>query len=473
MRVRGDRRHSTWASRLGHWLPVTVVLAVLAAGAAVLVLDPPPDGPLEVAPPPGLALPTPVAASPLATPSPTRSADPAAVRRALAPALKDPHLGGHVVALVGSLGSAAPAYGSGSGPVLPASSLKLLTTTAALATLGPASTFTTSVVRGRTSRDVVLVGGGDPFLASRPDPAGTAYPHPADVTTLARRAATALRAQGISRVRVGYDASLFTGPADNPHWPDDYLPDGVVTPVSALWVDHGVLADGLHRSADPAADAALVFAKQLTRAGVAVVGAPSATRAPATATRLASVEGAPLDEVVQQVLEASDNDAAEVLLRHVGLAVSGVGTSRAGVAGVLSTLAGLGVPLAGARLYDGSGLSRDDVLQAGTLLSVVRLAASSAHPELRAVIEGLPVAGFSGTLDDRFAEGSAAGRGWVRAKTGTLTGVSALVGLVRDADDGLLPFVIVADRVDPVDTVEARNALDRAASALAACSCSR
>jgi D-alanyl-D-alanine carboxypeptidase/D-alanyl-D-alanine-endopeptidase (penicillin-binding protein 4) len=88
------------------------------------------------------------------------------------------------------------------------------------------------------------------------------------------------------------------------------------------------------------------------------------------------------------------------------------------------------------------------------------------------VIEGLPVAAFSGSLEDRFAEGSAAGRGWVRAKTGTLTGISALAGLAQDADGVMLTFVIVADRIDPLDTDEARAALDRAASALAACHCS-
>jgi D-alanyl-D-alanine carboxypeptidase/D-alanyl-D-alanine-endopeptidase (penicillin-binding protein 4) len=452
---------------------VAVVVALFAAAAGVLVFDQTPDSPLEVAPPSGLSLPTAVAATPLGTPALVRSADPAAVRRALAPALRDKHLGGDVVALVGSLGSTAPAFASGQGLVAPASSLKLLTSAAALSALGPGTTFTTSVVSGRTARDIVLVGGGDPYLDSKPDTTGAAYPQRADVTTLAKATAAALKKQGVRSVRLDYDASLFTGPAVNPRWPADYVTDSVVTPISALWVDKGLLADGFHRTDDPAGQAARVFAAALARYGVKVAGAPAPTRAASTATRLAAVTSAPVDEIVQEVLQVSDNEGAEVLLRHVGLAVSGQGSFTAGVAGVKQTLAGLGVPLTGATLYDGSGLSRDDRLAARTLLAVVSLAASAAHPELRAVVEGLPVAAFSGSLEDRFGDGAAAGRGWVRAKTGTLTGVSALVGLAQDLDGGLLPFLVVADEVKPEDTLDARAALDRAASALAACHCSR
>ena len=130
----------------------------------------------------------------------------------------------------------------------------------------------------------------------------------------------------------------------------------------------------------------------------------------------------------------SDNEAAEVLAHHVGLAVAGEGSFEGGRAGVAETLAGLGVDLAGERVYDGSGLSRRSRLQLDTLVDVLRVAASPEHPELRAVVSGLPVAGFTGSLELRFDEAAAPGAGVVRAKTGTLTGVSGLAGLVTDAE---------------------------------------
>ena len=462
---------------------MVVVLALLGSSAAILqwnlgerwfgiVRADPQANPGAVAPPSGLVFPAAVAAPALGVPLPTGDADPDAVRRALAARLREPHLGGHVVALVGSLAGGGPVFTSGTGRVAPASSLKLLTATAALEALGPATTFDTSVVRGATSRDVVLVGGGDPFLASKPDRTGDAYPPRADLTTLAQRTASALKTAGVTSVHLSYDDDLFTGPSLSPHWPDDYVTGSVITPISALWVDHGFEADGFHRAKDPARQAADVFATALARAGIKPSGTPTRTRAPVGATRIATVQSATLDQVVQEVLQVSDNEGAEVLMRQLGLAVEGEGSFAAGVRAVRSTLQGLGTDVAGLQLYDGSGLSRDDRLSPRTLFDVLTLAAGTDHPELRAVIEGLPVAAFSGSLEDRFAEGSAAGRGWVRAKTGTLTGISALAGLAEDADGVLLAFVIVADRVDPLDTDEARAALDRAASALAACRCS-
>jgi D-alanyl-D-alanine carboxypeptidase/D-alanyl-D-alanine-endopeptidase (penicillin-binding protein 4) len=187
---------------------------------------------------------------------------------------------------------------------------------------------------------------------------------------------------------------------------------------------------------------------------------------------VAAVRSAPLEQIAEWVLLVSDNEAAEVLARHVGLATAGTGSFEAGVAGVLRTLRGLGVRTDGARVLDGSGLSRENRLDPDTLLDVLRLASSEEHPELRSGVTGLPVAGFSGSLELRFADVPPPGRGQVRAKTGTLTGVSALAGVVTDLDGSTMLFVLAADRVALLDTLDAREALDDAAAALAACHCS-
>src|SRR5664280_3915170 len=119
-----------------------------------------------------------------------------------------------------------------------------------------------------------------------------------------------------------------------------------------------------------------------------------------------------------------------------------------------------------------SGLSRDDRLAPSTVVRLLVLAAAPDHPELRPLLTGLPVAGFAGTLADRFRTGpSAPAAGVVRAKTGTLEDVSALAGVVVDADGRLLAFNITADAV-PVGRVSpAEAALDRTAAVLAGCGC--
>ncbi len=186
---------------------------------------------------------------------------------------------------------------------------------------------------------------------------------------------------------------------------------------------------------------------------------------------LARATGAPLAQVVERVLEVSDNEGAEVLARHVGLAVAGKGSSAAGTDAVISTLRRLGVRTAGAEVYDGSGLSRKNRIDPDTLVDVLRLAASEDHPDLRSTVTGLPVAGFTGSLAFRFSEAPVPGRGRVRAKTGTLTGVSALAGVATDLDGVPMVFALVADRVRLRDTLDAQEALDDLAAALGACHC--
>ncbi|HEX5769544.1 MAG TPA: D-alanyl-D-alanine carboxypeptidase/D-alanyl-D-alanine-endopeptidase, partial [Nocardioidaceae bacterium] len=361
-------------------------------------------------------------------------------------------------------------FSTGPSTVTPASTMKVLTTTAALASLGPDHTFRTTVVAGRSSREVVLVGGGDPLLARAPD--SDVYPARADVVTLAKATARSLKGLGRTRVRLGYDTTLFSGPSDNPAWRASYVPEDVVSPISPLWVDAGRERDGsVSRADDPALDAADEFARALEREGIVVKGRPRPAVAQPDAQEYAGVSSAPLSQIVQWTLEVSDNEAAEVLFRHVALATGRPGSFAAGSAAVREVLSGLGVDLTGARILDGSGLSRKDRLSTGMLLSVLDVAASDEHPDLRTVVSGLPVAGFTGSLTYRFDTGADAGLGRVRAKTGTLTGVHGLAGVVTDLDGTVLSFVAIADKVKVVDTLDARERLDEVAAALAACHC--
>ncbi len=289
--------------------------------------------------------------------------------------------------------------------------------------------------------------------------------------TLARATARSLRDIGRTRVRLGYDDSLFEGPAVSPDWEPSYVPDNVVSPISALWVDEGREPDSYVRSDDPARAAAQAFARALESHHIRVVKQPRPAVAADDATELAAVESAPLDQVVQHVLEVSDNEGAEVLARQVAVG-AGVPASFSGAAdAVAATLDGLGIHTGKDRILDGSGLARDDRLRPETLLHVIEAAASPDHEELRPVLSSLPVAGFTGSLATRFDTGDPAGLGAVRAKTGTLTGVHGLAGTVTTVDGAVLGFVAVADRVRLPNTLAARATIDRLAAALAACTC--
>lgn len=364
--------------------------------------------------------------------------------------------------------------------IIPASTNKLLTCAAALHLLGPMHRFTTSVVAlgGRTpstpgaAPTIVLVGGGDPYLAG--SEAAASVPGQASLETLAARTAARLRKEGTTAVRLGYDASLFTGPAWNSQWPAAYSTS--VTPTSALWADEGRIDGSGHRQQDPAAAAARLFAGQLRRLGIKVVQT-SAAAARLNPTAIASVSSLPLSRIVERTLMTSDNDAAEVILRQVAIGAGRPGSITDGVRTVQQTLTTLGVWADTARSYDGSGLARTDRLPPRMLADILRLAASGRRPALAPLLTGLPVAGVEGSLHYRFGGArTAAGAGLVRAKTGTLHGVRSLAGYAYTRDGELLIFALILNEADHDHHKKtwgqrAVSWLDRTATAVAGCGC--
>ncbi|MFJ9577384.1 D-alanyl-D-alanine carboxypeptidase/D-alanyl-D-alanine-endopeptidase [Streptomyces sp. NPDC101191] len=383
----------------------------------------------------------------------TRSGDLAAV---LVPLLADPGLGPLRTASVVDTATGRQIYGEGATtPMTPASTVKIATATAALSALGPDHRIPTTTVASPDRRTLTLVGGGDPTLDH------------SRLKALADATARALRAHGTpppAPVRLGYDAGLFTGPLLHPIGPNENL-----APVSALMTDEGRL-DGSRsgpapRTGDPAGDTATAFAALLEDAGITVQGAPRPAKAPKGAP-LARTESAPLADLVEHTLTHSDNDLAEALARQTALARHRPASFTGAEKAVHDELARLGLPLAGARFADGSGLDRRDRVSAALLTGLLTRAADPARPALRPVLTGLPVGGFSGTLAGRFGSGPAAsGAGLVRAKTGTLTGVNTLAGTVVTADGRLLAFAFLAGRTSSPDS--AQSALDRLTAALA------
>jgi len=365
----------------------------------------------------------------------------------------------------------------------PASTTKLVTSVAALAELGPGATFTTRVVQGATPDRVVLVGGGDPTLAVRKFPAQD-YPKPATLASLAVATARALKAAGRTAVSVGYDSSLYTGPGLAPGWPANYVSTGNVTPIVSLEVDQGRLtaagapedSDDPYnlgpRATDPAGMAAASFAALLAADGIHVTGPPAAQAAPAHARGIASVSSPPLAAMVEQMLEESNNVIAENLARQVALATGQPASFSGAAAAVTGELRRLGIGT-GLHLVDGSGLSPQDRIAPATLVKVLTLATADAR--VRPLLAGLPVAGFSGTLsggESVFSGIGGAALGSVRAKTGNLSTVTALAGLVTDKAGRTLAFAFMADQIPAAGMLRtAADAIDEAAAALANCGC--
>ncbi len=381
----------------------------------------------------------------------TAPAGASGLEAALAPLLDSPALGSVRAAVVVDAATGKQLFAQGAAtPMTPASTVKIATTAAALSALGPAHRIATTVRLSPDSRTLTLVGGGDPTLDK------------SALRSLAAGTARSLREGGTGSVRLTYDTSRYSGPALHPIGPNENI-----APVSALMADEGRLDKSdrgpAPRTDDPAGDAARVFADLLGDAGVATRSAPVPGRAAAGSRTVATHLSEPLSALVERALTNSDNDIAEALARQTAIKAGEPASFAGGRRAVTARLKALGLPLAGARLADGSGLDRADKVTAGLLARLLALAAGPDHPELRPVLSGLPVAGFSGTLGDRYTATSPA-TGLIRAKTGTLTGVNSLAGTTVDAQGRLLAFAFLASGT--TSRGEAEAALDALGAAL-------
>ena len=478
-------------------LVAALALTGYAAGDAADVVP----GPLTTAPPPdpdpwpdapGAAAPSPAPGPVLAavgTTAPLPAPD--ALAGALAPLLADPALGpARSVVVTDALTGQVLLDDGGSAPRQPASTAKLLTAAAALSVLGGETTLPTSVVLGSPSttgagatgagaaRDgaggppvVVLVAGGDVLLGAGTGDPGSVVGR-AGLADLADEVAASLAATGADRVELRLaDALAPTGPVRPPGWTPGDVSLGFAADVTGVAVDAGRLQPQEYapRAPDPALAAASALADLLRARGVDVVGTPARTDpalVPVDAPVLGEVRSAPVAEVVEHVLRVSDNTGAEALALLVARAAGRPVTAEGATGAVVAAVADLGADVDGVALTDASGLGEGSAVPARALVDV--LGAAARDDALRPVLQGLPVAGLTGSLAERLEDEPLA-RGVVRAKTGTLTGVTSLAGVVVDADGRLLAFAVLADAVPA--TEPARGAVDDVAAALAACGC--
>lgn len=182
------------------------------------------------------------------------------------------------------------------------------------------------------------------------------------------------------------------------------------------------------------------------------------------------MQSPPLIDRLRDMMNFSDNVMAESIGREVA-AKLGLPQSFAGaVQAVLRQLEAAEIDTANARLFDSSGLSVDDRLTADTLDEVVNAAAGNDQPKLRPLVELLPIAGGSGTLSNRYLHIDAhrPSAGFLRAKTGSLTGTNSLAGIVTDSSGRVLTFAFISNDAGPTGLI----ALDNFAAVLRTCGCS-
>jgi serine-type D-Ala-D-Ala carboxypeptidase/endopeptidase (penicillin-binding protein 4) len=385
-------------------------------------------------------------------------------------------------------------------PMIPASTIKLVTTACALERLGPAHRFETRFLAaarpapgGLLAADLWIVGGGNPLLRSE------------DLWVALRE----LHAVGVRTIAgdVVLDDSLFEPPGYPAGWPRRRVPDPYDAPQGALalaWnslevivrpgaavgapaqvetfplrdvatlvnrvrtdrrtavrVDRlaeragepgGILLRGtiavggkpdrtwVHLD-DPTAVAAAAVGELLADVGIALAGEVRTGSGRDDLLELVVHRSPPLSQLVAAVNKWSSNFGAEMLTRGLAATAGGPpGTTSAGVAELRACLAEWKVSDLGAQLVDGSGYSRSNRLTARTLTDLI-LAAGN-HPQWEAEwIASWPRAGEDGSLKSRLRSHT----GRLRAKTGTLNGVSTLAGRAIAPDGHPIAFAILVN----------------------------
>jgi serine-type D-Ala-D-Ala carboxypeptidase/endopeptidase (penicillin-binding protein 4) len=445
------------------WIAVLAVVAAVMAAAAFFTMGHAAIGAHQPVPPPraptvkpGLVPVTDTAAAPSA----------GGLVAALAAIAADPNLGRLGARVTDALTAKELWQMADDVPLVPASTNKVLTATAALLTLDREARVSTRVVAGVPTAQgpVVLVGAGDPTLSAAQPGQPTWYRGAPRISDLVEQ----VRRSGMTPTAVQVDTSLFSGPTMAPGWDPADVDNGDIAPMESAMIDAGRIQPttvNSRRSKTPALDAGRELAKAL---GLDP-GAVTIAKAPSGARQLAVVQSAPLVTRLSEMMNASDNVMAESIAREVAAAINRPLSFAGAVDAVTNRLSNAHIDTAGAALVDSSGLSVDDRLTAKTLDGTVQAAAGPDQPALRPLLDLLPIAGGSGTLSDRFLDTATnlGPAGWLRAKTGSLTAINSLVGVLTDRDGRVLTFAFISNGAGP----NGRNAVDALAAKLWTCGC--
>ena len=329
--------------------------------------------------------------------------------------------------------------------LVPASAVKVLTAATALEVLGPTFTYKTEVFAAKTDQpgvvtDLFLVGGGDPVIVRNEYVATEKYKtiNGTSLETLADQiVATGVRTISGSIVGIDsrYDDKRFVDV-----WPSEFhfTESG---PLGALLVNDGVVVGEPNKPDDPALAAATELRTMLSARGVAVTGAVRHDAAlPNNATAVTTISSSPLPLILREMLVNSDNNTAEMVLKEIGFSKKKSGSTAAGLEVMSQYFLEKKIsPVP--TLIDGSGLSSSNQASCRSFMELLNSQASQLAPMLA-------IAGTTGTLSTAFEDSPMNGR--LLGKTGTLSGVKALVGYlpVEGGQPVVFAFIMNASGID-------------------------
>lgn len=360
--------------------------------------------------------------------------DNAALGARLATLAKDPRLGSLGAKVVDATTGETVFELNPTEPRRPASSTKVLTAAAALLKLGADDRVTTEVYQ-KDEKTAVIKAAGDVWMDT------------ARLDQLAHQIKKAM--PSVSNVLI--DITAWKAPKFAQGWDPVDIQGGYIAPMEPMMIHGARIGDtegDVPRSTTPALDVAGAIAARL---GVKSFGYTEYDPPETDATIVATTQSPTLRERVTQMMEDSDNVMAEAIGREID------GTDPTGATRAI--LAEAGFDLTGVNLLDSSGLSVDNLIPPALLTEVFTQAVT--NEALRPLIGTLPIAGGTGTLYERF-EGMS-GRGWVRAKTGTLTETSALTGVVVSQSEHIYSFALLSTDANVLDQ---RAAMDEFTSVI-------
>jgi D-alanyl-D-alanine carboxypeptidase/D-alanyl-D-alanine-endopeptidase (penicillin-binding protein 4) len=335
---------------------------------------------------------------------------------------------------------------------MPASNEKIITGSVALSLLGPDYRYKTAFVTRGAVRDSTL--DGDLIVIGRGDPTVSNHAQQGNAMSWMARIGDSLAARGIKRVSgaLVQGGNAFPDSIYGYGWEWDDLTTESGAPVDELLYNEGMTrmparVNGRDTTVDiatrtPGRTYLEALSVALNARGIAIQHGVTDSVAEVNASGLDTlfvVSSAPLRDILRLLEKPSQNQIAEILIHTIGLEKTGVGTADSGAAVVKRQLLSWGAEGDGFRVYDGSGLSRHDLVSPETIVRT--LVAIQRDTAFQALYDALPVAGVDGTLRTRMVGTPAAGN--MHAKTGTLQFVRSLSGYVNDADGDRLVFSLL------------------------------